>query len=344
MFKKIGMLIVVSMLFAGCTSVPMEGAGKNLAAKQFNPPKEGNAGLYIYRNSFVGQALKKDVWVDGKCIGETAPDVFFYEEVEGDKDHKISTESEFSPNDLTINTKSGMHYFIRQYIKIGVFVGGAGVELVDMEQGKKDVSGLNMAIKGACSNVNVSSVNVKETPVTGNLAPMERPAFMTTGSTWISQDMDTKNIEKTIFIERKGLLATSQNENGCIQTRDYAQPFSEIVKWENCTNPDGINVNTKLDDNQIWPLKVGNNWTYRQIGRNAGGRDWNTVRKCEVEGQVNVTTQLGIFDTFKVVCADKWKVLTWYIAPEFKQTVLYTNYNKNKKITKIFETVDFSVK
>ncbi len=117
MFKKIGMLVVVSTLFAGCASVPMENAEKSSTAKKFNPPTVGNSGLYIYRNSFVGQALKKDVWVDGKCIGETAPYVFFYEEVEGDKSHMVSTESEFSPNDLIVQVKSGMNYFIRQYIR-----------------------------------------------------------------------------------------------------------------------------------------------------------------------------------------------------------------------------------
>ena len=138
-------------LITGCAGVPMEDAAKNSTAKQFNPPLEGKSGLYIYRNSFVGGALKKDVWVDGKCIGETAPDVYFYEEVEGDKIHKISTESEFSPNDLIVKAKTGMHHFIRQYIKLGFFVGGAGLELIDEEQGKKDVSKLNMAIKGICS-------------------------------------------------------------------------------------------------------------------------------------------------------------------------------------------------
>ncbi len=151
MLKKICKLIVVSTLFAGCASVPMEGMEETLIAKKFNPPVEGNSGLYIYRNSFGGQALKKDVWVDGKCIGETAAYVFFYEEVEGDKSYKISTESEFSPNDLIVKVKSGMHYFIRQYLKLGVFVGGAGLELVDEEKGKKDVSELDMATKGTCS-------------------------------------------------------------------------------------------------------------------------------------------------------------------------------------------------
>jgi len=151
MYKKLALIILISSLFTGCASVPMESTDKIELAKEFNPPSEGNSGLYIYRSGSFGGALKKDVWVDGKCIGETAPDVFFYEEVQGDKEHKISTESEFSPNDLLIQAETGKHYFIRQYITMGVFVGGAGVELVDEAEGKKTVRNLQMAKTGVCS-------------------------------------------------------------------------------------------------------------------------------------------------------------------------------------------------
>lgn len=152
MLKKLGMIVFSLGLFTGCAAVPMEDSTKDLAAKEFNSPSEGNAGLYIYRDSIVGGALKKDVWVNGKCIGETAPDVFFYEEVEGEAEHKISTESEFSANDLLLRVKAGVNYFIRQYIKLGVFVGGAGLEIVEDEAGKKAVRGLNMAKTGTCSS------------------------------------------------------------------------------------------------------------------------------------------------------------------------------------------------
>ncbi|VAX08448.1 FIG00698560: hypothetical protein [hydrothermal vent metagenome] len=99
----------------------------------------------------MGQALKKDIWIDGKCVGESASDTFFYEEVTGDEEHKISTESEFSPNDLMIKTEIGKNYFIEQYIKFGVFVGGAGLTLVNNEEGMEAVSKLELAKKGTCS-------------------------------------------------------------------------------------------------------------------------------------------------------------------------------------------------
>ena len=84
--------------------------------------------MYVYRsNNIVGSALKKDIWVDGECLGETARGVFFYKEVDGNKNHTISTESEFSPNHLKIEVQSGKNYFIQQYIKLGFFVGGANL-------------------------------------------------------------------------------------------------------------------------------------------------------------------------------------------------------------------------
>ena len=88
--------------------------------------------------------------VDGECIGETSPNVFFYHEVPGGGEVEISTESEFSPNLLSVQTEAGSHHFVQQYIKIGVFVGGAGLRLVGEEKGREAVRELGMATKGTC--------------------------------------------------------------------------------------------------------------------------------------------------------------------------------------------------
>lgn len=151
MRKKFAAIAIATALISGCASVPMESKEASLKAKQFNLPTEGHSGLYVYRDSFVGKALKKDIWIDGKCIGESAPDVFFYTEVKSGQQHTISTESEFSPNLLTINTLPGTNYFVSQYIKLGVFVGGAGLELVDEEKGKEAIMKLDLAKQGTCS-------------------------------------------------------------------------------------------------------------------------------------------------------------------------------------------------
>jgi uncharacterized protein YceK len=143
--------LAAALLISGCASVEMASKAESAKAKEFNPPSQGNAGVYIYRDSAFGKALKKDVWIDGKCVGESAPDVYFYTEVEGGKSHKVDTQSEFSPNTLELMFESGKNYFIRQFIKMGVFIGGADLEQIPEEQGKKDVAKLEMAKPGKCS-------------------------------------------------------------------------------------------------------------------------------------------------------------------------------------------------
>jgi hypothetical protein len=147
---KITLIVLSAAVLSGCASVNMASKEESDKAKQFGAPSAGNAGLYVYRNSFAGKALKKDIWVNGKCLGESSADVFFHTQVEGGKKHKIETESEFSPNALEVFMEAGKNYFIRQYIKLGAFVGGADLEQIPEEQGKADVAKLSLAQPGTC--------------------------------------------------------------------------------------------------------------------------------------------------------------------------------------------------
>ena len=149
--KKFALSLFIATLITGCASVKMESNELSDKVKKFPAPSNGNSGLYIYRDSTLGAALKKDIWVDGKCIGESAPKVFFYTEVAGGKEHVVATESEFSPNELSILVEAGKNYFIRQFIKFGVFVGGADLEIISEEKGKAAVEKLELAKAGSCS-------------------------------------------------------------------------------------------------------------------------------------------------------------------------------------------------
>jgi hypothetical protein len=145
--------VIATAVLAGCSSVPMESKEKTNIAKKFSAPSQDTAGIYVYRkDTFVGAALKKDVWVGTDCVGQTAKGVFFYKEVPGNDKLEISTESEFSPNQLTIEAKNGELYFVEQYIKMGAFVGGADLQLANVDTGKSEVQRLAMAISGNCSS------------------------------------------------------------------------------------------------------------------------------------------------------------------------------------------------
>jgi len=92
----------------------------------------------------MGAGLTKSVYVDGVILGETAQNTFFYKEILPGK-HEVETESEFSNNSITFQAEGGRNYFIKQYIKLGVFIGGAGLTLVTEENGMEEVRGCKLA-------------------------------------------------------------------------------------------------------------------------------------------------------------------------------------------------------
>ncbi|HHX06356.1 MAG TPA: DUF2846 domain-containing protein [Pseudomonas sp.] len=152
MHKKFAVLGLSVALLQGCASVNMESDQASYKASNFSEPSPGFANLYIYRSTSVGQGLKKDVWLNNDCVGETANNVFFLKEVIGEgAEHKVSTESEFSPNHMLFNAESGKNYYVEQYIKMGVFVGGANLRLVDETKAKQQIAKLKLATKGKCS-------------------------------------------------------------------------------------------------------------------------------------------------------------------------------------------------
>jgi hypothetical protein len=153
--KLLGLSVGVMLLMSGCAKVPMAPKEDSDEAKLFSKPSQGEAGLYVYRGSGLGTALKKSIYVNSKCLGTSAPNVFFYKPIKGDEEHELATQSEFSPNKLKLKTQSGKNYFVRQYIKMGVFVGGANLEVVDEEQGKKAIQELEMATGGKCNPQNL---------------------------------------------------------------------------------------------------------------------------------------------------------------------------------------------
>jgi len=132
------------VLLTGCASVPMESPEKDQALKTFAAPPQNQAGLYIFRDSSLGGSLKKTVKIDGQTIGETAPHTYFYRLITPGH-HVLATESEFGENTLDLDAKAGQNYYVRQSIKLGVFVGGAKLTLVPESEGKEGVRDSKLA-------------------------------------------------------------------------------------------------------------------------------------------------------------------------------------------------------
>lgn len=150
--KKLLAIALMSATFVGCASVQTIDAQHANLVQTLTTPESGKAVIFVYREkSLKGAALKKDLWVNGQCLGESARGVYFFKQVDGGQSHVVSTESEFSPNHLRVQTEAGKKYYVKQFIKMGAFVGGAGLEQVSESEGASQVAELQPAKTGACS-------------------------------------------------------------------------------------------------------------------------------------------------------------------------------------------------
>ncbi len=131
-------------LLSGCASVPMETAARDQQLKAFPSPPNGQAGLYIFRDTLMGAGLKKTIKIDNEIVGETASNTYIYQAITPGN-HVIATESEFSDNTLNLTALADKNYYVRQYIKLGVFVGGANLEQVSEAEGQKGVRDTKLA-------------------------------------------------------------------------------------------------------------------------------------------------------------------------------------------------------
>lgn len=134
--KRLLLAALFALSLAGCASVNMGDPKQDAAAKTFTAP-QGNAGVYVYRNETMGAAVKMDVEMDGKPLGQTGANTFLYKEVAPGK-HAITSKTE-NTETLEIDTKPGLLYYVWQEVKMGVLSARSKLHLVDEATGKKGV-------------------------------------------------------------------------------------------------------------------------------------------------------------------------------------------------------------
>ncbi|ALT79170.1 DUF2846 domain-containing protein [Paucibacter sp. KCTC 42545] len=140
--KKFLALTAIAVNLVGCASVNMGDANQDAAAKTFTAPRDV-AGIYVYRNESMGAAIKMDVEVDGKPIGQTAANTYLYKQVSPGK-HTIASKAE-NTDTVEIDAKPGALYYIWQEVKMGVMYARTKLHLVDEGQGKKGVTETKLA-------------------------------------------------------------------------------------------------------------------------------------------------------------------------------------------------------
>jgi hypothetical protein len=139
MIRKIAGLLALAgaVLVTGCaTTIPPAAPELDQAAKTFSAPPD-KAGLYIYRNEFLGSAIKFEVFLDGKRLGEMPSKTYFYVEVPPGK-HNVTGTAE-NTSSLDFEVLPGRLYYVWQEAKMGLLYSRNLVQLVDESVGRAGV-------------------------------------------------------------------------------------------------------------------------------------------------------------------------------------------------------------
>ena len=135
--KKTGVIAAfLALSLVGCASVPMGDAAQDAALKAF-PAKPDSAGLYIDRDESMGAAVRMDVEVDGKPLGQAAARTYFCAELKPGK-HTVTSKAE-NTDTLEPDALPGKLYYVWQEVKMGLLYARTRLHPVDAVQGKKRV-------------------------------------------------------------------------------------------------------------------------------------------------------------------------------------------------------------
>ncbi len=154
-----------------------------------------------------------------------------------------------------------------------------------------------------------------------DLAPAPEPSERPIGYVW--KALKNGSPHETRLIESTADTETWEDSNGCRWTRPK-KPMAPSTTWDNCGGRSGTATVTD-QGGTVFPMKVGNAWSYEVDG----GR-WRTDRDCEVEDAVRVRIALGEYDSFKVICTDRWRTRTYYYAPALEKSVYFENVHRTR--------------
>ena len=140
--KSLITVAALALSLVGCASVNMGDAKQDAALKTFATPKD-TAGVYIYRNESMGAAIKMNVELDGRAIGQTVANTYLYKEVTPGK-HTFTSKTE-NDSSIEVDAKPGTLLYIWQEVKMGLFSARSKLQLVDQAVGQKGVQETKLA-------------------------------------------------------------------------------------------------------------------------------------------------------------------------------------------------------
>ena len=193
---------ILSLLVVGCASVPMAPADQDAKAKQFTPVSN-KANVYIYRNENFGRAIPMTVSVNGKVLGQTAAQTYFWLQLNPGQ-YNLESHAE-NVSMLNLSAEPGKDYFVWQEVKMGLWAARSLLQQVDDKTGREGVLESKL--------INQSFTTVDPLPASSGVSNITDAQISLTGN---SQQK---------LRELQGL-----RKEGLISEEDYQRKKSQILK------------------------------------------------------------------------------------------------------------------
>lgn len=136
-------VLVLSLFIFGCSSIPTADTSLDRKAKMFEPIKDKSL-IYVYRNEFMGSAVRMDVLLDNQLLGETRSGHYLYIVAEPG-DHAVTSRAENSDT-VQLRTEKNKIYFVWQEAKMGIIYAGTKLNIVGEDTGRKGVNECSLIV------------------------------------------------------------------------------------------------------------------------------------------------------------------------------------------------------
>ena len=132
--SKLFLFVVVIFMLVGCATT---GPKFSEFAPTISNLTPDTGRIYIYRTVVLGAAVQPDIKINGEVIGSAIPKGFVYVDRKPGN-YEIMTSTEVNRK-LSLTLDKGQTRFVRLNISMGFFVGHVYPELVENEEGQKEI-------------------------------------------------------------------------------------------------------------------------------------------------------------------------------------------------------------
>jgi hypothetical protein len=135
--RSIFHIVILSLILVGCSSVSKTSTQDDAKAKKFKLADTKKAGLYVFRDEYLGGAIKMDIYLNNKYFGSTQYKSYLFKELKPGM-YNIRGEAE-NTTSIDVRLKPGEIYYVWQEVRMGVLTARNRIQKVDKNRGQQGV-------------------------------------------------------------------------------------------------------------------------------------------------------------------------------------------------------------